>query len=73
MIMLRHKHLVDVMRSQHFTSELQVMVSYRDLEQMLMSSHKVKKLEGQVKRLSEQVVALRGQLLETMELIKERK
>ena len=71
--MLRHKQLVDVMRSQHFTSELQVMVSYRDLEQMLMSNHKVRKLEGQVKRLSEQVVALRGQLLETMELIRERK
>lgn len=71
--MLRHKHLVGVMRSKHFTSELQVMVSYRDLEQMLMSNHKVNKLEGQVKRLTDQVTALRGQLFETMELVRERK
>lgn len=49
------------------------MVSYRDLEQMLMSNHKVKRLEGQVKRLTDQVTALRGQLLETMEVVKERK
>lgn len=50
--------------------DIQVMISYRQLESLLGAAREVKQLRYEVKRLYEQQAALRYQFMELMDQLK---